>query len=99
MENWAQWMRSGGISLWYPSRASGGMGRSGASDFDAMCANADARCAAAVDALIEALPQNEKLAVHNVHTATVFKLRGSTRYLYGEAKIKIGKGLDARGIV
>ena len=98
LSNWSAWMRAGGVNLWYPSRASGGMGRSGSTDFDAMCANADTTSARAVDALIEGLPQAEKLTIHNEWLSTVFRVRGDPAELYASAKERIAKGLAAKGI-
>jgi hypothetical protein len=74
------------------------MGHSGSTDFDSMCANSDADSARAVDALIEDLPQAEKLTIHNEWLATVFRVRGDPVELYASAKEKISRGLTARGI-
>lgn len=98
LSNWATWMHKGSVGKGYPSRASGGMGRSGSTDFDAMCANADTTSALAVDTLIEDLPQAERLTVHNEWLAAVYRVRGDPAELYASAKERIAKGLAAKGI-
>ena len=103
LSNWAAWQRGAGNNLGYPSRASGGMGKSGSSDFDALCASADTHCAHAVDTLIDDLPRLERYAVYNTWLATVFIYRGSDDVqtvadLYVDAKERIAKGLEAKGI-
>jgi hypothetical protein len=96
--NWASWMRGAGRpNLWYPSRASGGMGKSGSSDFDSMVASADSHCAAAVDAIVDGLTPRERCAVHNRHLATVFIVRDEEG-AYLAALVVIERGLAAKGI-
>ena len=106
--NWSQWMRKRPRELvpvrdkeresGYPSRGMGGLGCSGASDFDSMCAAVDTRCAAATDALIDDLPQPERLAIYNRWIANVFRFRDGEDRAYKAGKTKIGRGLWARGI-
>jgi hypothetical protein len=100
LANWARWMhkRVGFFRrLWYPARASGGMAISGSSDFDAMADHADGRCARAVAAALDDLPQNQRLAIHCKHLHTVYRLRDlDSAYLEGCESIK--KYLVRRGI-
>lgn len=103
LANWAAWQRGSGMNLWYPSRASGGIGKTGSSDFDAMCATADAHCAHAVDTLIDDLPPRERMTIYNTWLATVFIYRGcddvmTVADLYIRGKERIAKGLEQRGI-
>ena len=97
--NWVAWHRKGNsVGVGYPSRASGGIGKSGSTDFEAMCENSDNSMAMAVDALIDDLPQLERMAVYNEWMGTVFKLHGDAAELYLGAVDKIGRGLRARGV-
>jgi hypothetical protein len=96
LANWATWMRVSGLALWFPSRALA-IGKSGSSDFDAMVATADTRCAVAVDAIIDGLPLPERLAVYHIHLAAVWRLRFLDAY-YASAKDHVAEGLTKRGI-
>lgn len=98
LRNWVAWQRRGGLNIWYSSRASGGMGKSGSSDFDSMCANADNRSAMAVDTILDDLPGRERMAVYNEWLATVFRFEGDAIALYDAAVQKLERGLIARGI-
>lgn len=99
LDNWAAWMGGRAVRLWYPSRASGRMGSSGSTDFDAMVATADARCAACVDALIDDLPQPQHLAIYHRHLASVWRFpRFDLEQCYRTARDSIAKGLTLRGI-
>jgi hypothetical protein len=96
LANWAMWMGQTGLKLRYPSRAAC-IGKSGSNDFDAMVANADTRCAMAVDAIIDDLPTTERLAVYHIHLAAVWRLRFLDA-CYARAKVHITNGLTMRGI-
>jgi regulator of sirC expression with transglutaminase-like and TPR domain len=63
-----------------------------------MCANVDSACAFAVDAIIDDLPQRERLAVYNEWLATVFRFEGNAQELYDAAKAAIERGLAKRGM-
>ena len=64
LRNWVSWHHRGGMRLWYSSRASGGMGSSGSSDFEAMCANSDNSYAMAMDTIIDDLDYFPSLFFH-----------------------------------
>lgn len=98
LRNWVAWHKRGGLRLWYSSRASGGMGQSGSSDFDAMCANSDNCYAMAMDTIIDDLPQREKFTIYNEWLCTVFRFEGDPVALYDAAMQKIERGLAARGM-
>ena len=74
------------------------MGCSGSSDLDAMCATSDARCAVAMDVMIDELPAREQWAVYNKWIAAVSHIRGNEDELYASAKERLGRGLRAKGI-
>jgi len=99
LRNWVAWHRKGNsVGVWYSSRASGGIGKSGSTDFEAMCANSDNTLAMAVDALVDDLPQRERLAIYNEWLATVFRFEGDAAALYESGVERLAKGLRARGI-
>lgn len=99
LRNWVAWHRkSHRVGVGYPSRASGGIGQSGSTDFEAMCANSDNALAMAVDALIDDLPQRERQAVYNEWLGTVVQLWGDPSRLYLAGVDKLARGLRARGI-
>ena len=98
LRNWKAWQQKGGLRLGYSSRASGGIGKSGSTDFDAMCANADNSSAVAVDTIIDDLPQRERLAIYNEWLCTVFRFEGDALALYESGVNRLAKGLRARGI-
>lgn len=95
--NWARWMDRGSYGLGYPGRSL--CTASGHSDFDEMVNRADARCARAVDAIVEDLPQPQKLAVHHKHLSAVFRIRADLETAYELACDKISRELTKRGIV
>ncbi len=99
--NWADWQRTRASDYGrrYPSRASGRMGVSGASDFDSMVEVADAICARAVEAILDGLAPAERCAVHHRHLAAVFRFpRVELERAYTAACEAIRRGLRSRGI-
>jgi hypothetical protein len=101
LENWTSWMHKRvGVfrKLWYPGKASGGMGNTGASDFDEIVGHADGRCARAVAASLDDLPQHQRLAIHNKHLATVYRLRMDVDVAYAEGCQALKKSLLRKGI-
>ncbi len=96
--NWSVWHRRRTSKGGYPSRGMGGLGCSGSSDFDAMCATSDARCALAVDVMIDDLVPRQRAAVYNEWIADVFEFRGDHQAIYEQAKDKIARGLRTKGI-
>lgn len=98
-ENWAVWQRMDGIETGYMRHASGGIGVSHGSDRIARLENeADARCARAVEALLEGLPVAQRCAVHHFQLQAVFRFRGDAVALYALAGECVRRGLTKRGI-
>ena len=105
LENWAYWQSDRTVSMGrdYSDRASGPLGHSLRSDFDSMCDAADKRCADAVDAILsdECTPLERQVVTH-LHVAAVFRfprLGHAATDAYASARLKVGKGLDRRGIM
>lgn len=99
--NWARWQYRGALVNGYASRASGGF-RSGAlREFDALVIEADNACALAVDAILNGCDMAERCAVHHLHLGAVYRFADLFPLLdaYQRARLAIGRGLDARGVV
>lgn len=99
LENWERWMRSDqhGERIAIASAES----RYCASrDFDSMLSDADSRCAEAADAVIDALPQPQHVAVYALHglIGAGSSYAGAMLRDYNCAKETIARGLTARGI-
>lgn len=99
--NWAQWhARDYKVGRGYPPRGLSGMGCSGASDFDSMVAAVDARCAAAVEAILDGMPPAQRGAIHAIHLHAVYRFpRLNLQACYEGACERLRKGLDSRGIL
>lgn len=100
--NWSAWhsRRFGEFRrLWYPARASSGMGRSHGSDFDGMVAVADTRCARAVEAALADCSPAERCSVHHIHLEAVYRLREPLQDCYALARKRIRDHLTRAGIV
>lgn len=75
------------------------MGSSGSSDFDQMADHADARCAAAMDALIDDLPRPEHVVIYHVHTGCMLpSWITNMEPIYISAKQYLAGGLSLKGI-
>jgi hypothetical protein len=104
MHNWQRWMKLGGRTGGWPSRASGGIGVSGSKDIGAMEGESDAYFAMAVDAIVQELPVAQRVAVYVFHDladegAHVFRFpRNNKAELYTLALAQVQKGLVARGL-
>lgn len=98
LANWAAWIRHDDHRLGYPSRASGGIGSTGSREFDAMVATADARCAEAVDAILDDLPKPDRAAVYSIHIEAVWFGPEPLSDVYCRACDQIRNRLDAKGI-
>jgi hypothetical protein len=98
--NWARWHRARGRRQGdHQGRASGGIGKSGSSDFDAMVAAEDTRSAYAVEAIVNDLPAPQSNALHHVQLEAVFRFtRADPRPHYDAALAAIRAGLVKRGI-
>lgn len=112
LENWAEWQQRDRVGTGHNRRASGGMisGSHYGRPFDEMVQAADAKCAAAVEALLDGCSPAERCAVHHRYLAAVFRWRGIDPILdpvkalalseapYQRARTIIRNGLLKRGI-
>lgn len=102
LSNWSEWQKQDGVGIGYPRFASGGMGVShGIGErFNLNVSEADARCARAVEAILEGVTPAERCAVHHVHLHAVYRFgrETSVEAAYDRAVEKVRKGLRARGI-
>lgn len=77
LNNWARWHRGSYAGqlrqLWYPSRASGRMGVSGATTFEEMCDGVDMDTARAMNAVIEDLPVIKRALLHHLYLQSVYR--------------------------
>lgn len=100
LDNWAEWMRPqrSDYGDCYDSNTSC-FSTGNSRTFEAMVAEADMRCAMAVQAIIESLPPIESCAVHNRHMEAVFRFHRATMDgAYARARISVREGLKRRGI-
>lgn len=88
---------SGSSGEGYPRRSLVFKGSNNSLTFEEMCRTADRISARAVDAIVDGLPQAQKLAVHHIHLASVFRLR-NLEDTYDLARAAIGAGLERRGM-
>jgi hypothetical protein len=97
--NWSRWMHAGASShLRYRHTASGGMGRSGSTDFADMVDSSDRHCAEATDGCIESLPPAAKAAVYASHLDGPWPTDIPLHIFYRCAVVDIGRRLDRLGI-
>jgi hypothetical protein len=99
LDNWAEWMAERFNKLGYPSRASGRMGKSHTTDFDSMVRSADVRCALAIDALIDDLPETQRAAVYSIKLAEPWQTGLPLERLYDIAVRTLAGQLSHRGIM
>lgn len=95
--NWEQWMHRSKVDRGYPRKSAGGW-TDGNSDFDTMVERVDARCARAVDAIIDGLPSPQRIAVHIRHLAAKWPGRIDIETEYSGACERIKRELTKRGI-
>lgn len=112
LDNWGQWQQRDRVGTGFNRRASGGMisGSHYGRPFDEMVEAADAKCAAAVEAVLDGCSPAERSAVHHRHLAAVFRWRGIdpiaepekaqalSEAPYQRARTAIRRGLVKRGI-
>jgi len=103
--NWARWHRLSRYSafrrLWYPGRASGGMGNSGSTTVDDMCEGLDDDHARIMNTLIDDLPTTQRCAVHYIYleARAVFKFpRSDLATEYANALASLRTGMVRKGI-
>jgi hypothetical protein len=101
LDLWAEWMREQAPPRGYARRSLVVAGRySVGTDFDEMCEDMDESHCRAVDAAVDSLPMNEKIAVYHVKLQQVWKLpRLSLDDLYVSACEILKVRLSDRGIV
>lgn len=99
LDNWADYMRHGGIGrLGYPSSAHGCVGGGYGTTFEEMVDGADYRAAQAVDAIILGLTPVESCAIHNAHGISVWRFhREPYEVILMRAYEKIEAELKQRG--
>jgi hypothetical protein len=99
MAIWVEYMRRPESSLSFP-RASSGMASGGAHSFDDLAGQADNYAARAMEAIIEDLPERQKLAVYHFNLGAVWRpSRFNLADEYKGAMISIGKGIIRKGLV
>jgi len=96
LENWAEWMHSGGTTH---LRCGTMRGSSGSEDFDDMVQAEDRRVAQAVDACISSLAPSEQCAVRRVHLGEVWRgNREALELVYERARLGLSSLLRRRAI-
>lgn len=102
LENWARWMDSGGKPDELPDHASGGAENYTSMDWetcDKSYEQMDLRNAVMTNAVIEDLGPIERAAIYCQYLAAVFKFnRHDFNAVLRLAKLRIGRGLERRGI-
>lgn len=99
LDTWREHMHRDDHGLGYPATAAGIRWRPG-DDFDGMVASLDETMALAVDACIDGLPDNERLAVGFVvlESPRVWRFREPIEVIYARAREMLKVRLNARGI-
>jgi hypothetical protein len=88
LSNWSAWMRVGTVGRGYPTKIPG-LRSVGGTDFDTMVSDVDLKLARAIDALIDSLQPNHRVAIHHVHLASVWRLRLPIEDLYPAARVAL----------
>ena len=101
LENWRDYMRTGGTrELKAPSGASGCVGGGYSNSFDDMVLHADRQAAEIMDAMIQSLTAVQQAAIHHRYLHAVFRF---PRDNYAESLLlactKLRAGMSARGLV
>ena len=74
LENWRDYMRTGGTKgLGAPTKAAGFVGGGYNNDFDSMCLEADSVAARAMDALILGLTPVQQACIHHKYLSAVYR--------------------------
>ena len=100
LDLWKEWMQAEELPDGFPGRAAVALGRYVVgTDFDEMCESMDIRQAEAVNAAIDDLPMNERIAVHSTKLCSVWKFtREPIELVYERACEMLKVGLAMRGI-
>jgi hypothetical protein len=99
LENWAAWMGSERYGKGYPPR-SPGLRSSSAQTFDAAVREVDVRLARAVDAAVDSLQPNQRIAICLRYglTLSVWRLRQPLDEAEAEARVAIREALARRRV-
>lgn len=102
---WSRWHRLSRYQalrrLWYPGKASGGMGNSGSTTFDDMCDGLDNDHARIMNTLIDDLPTTQRCAIHYMflEARAVFRFpRSDLPEEYAKAIASLRTGMERKGI-
>lgn len=101
LENWADYMRSGGTrGLKAPSSACGFVGGGYNNDFDSMVLAADRQAAEIMDALISGLSPVRQAIINHKYLCAVFRFpRGNAEAEFQAACVLLERGMATRGLV
>jgi hypothetical protein len=97
LDVWAEWMQEPSGPRGH-ARRSAVLATTASTDFEEMVEDVDRMQAKAVNAAIEDLPMVERVAVHHVKLASVWRLRYSIQAVYGSACAMLKVSLTERGI-
>ena len=95
LDIWAEWMRSSDTRQQYPVSV---CSSPSSKEFDSMVSDMEIRQAKAVNAAIDDLPSNERVAVHHVKLASVWRLREPIEIVYDRACLALSISLVTRGL-
>jgi len=102
---WARWHRMSRYAafrrLWYPGKASGGMGNSGSTTFEDMCEGVDDQTARIMNTLIDDLVTVQRCAIHYIYLEAhaVFRFpRSDLATEYANALASLRTGMERKGI-
>ena len=102
---WSRWHRLSRYAafrrLWYPGKASGGMGNSGSTTFEDMCDGVDDQTARVMNTLIDDLPLTQRCAIHYIYleARAVFRFpHSSLEVEYANALVSLRTGMERKGI-
>lgn len=94
LQTWADWMRRGGsVARGYPGKACG-FAELGATSIEDMEDTSDTWLAAAVDAIIRGLPDEERSAIHHQYLDSRYRFR----VVFYAATLRKAKALVQAGV-
>lgn len=101
LENWRDYMRTGGTrELKAPSGAAGCVGGGYSNSFDDMVLHADRQAADIMNAMINSLTAVQSSAIHHRHLHATFRFpRGNYAEALASAYIRLKAGMSGRGLV
>lgn len=100
LNEWAIWMHTGTYGRGYPRKSPGLQGHTRGSDFDEMRRQGLSKTAEKVDAAVNELPHNERIAILRAYALTtdVWRFRQSWEELEARARKLIREKLRRRGV-